>query len=277
MSTKVYNGIIFKNFKTLDQALNWCVKKQPSLEKIAIRLFEQKIIDEYFELIDNLSIKNDKNELVKSFEKSKEDNPYSFIVNKVREDVENAERSSSRSESFGLDFSSSIIFFNKNKKIIGYYIAEDKLLIGSILKDRQVSDYHYQNSTDRPKEISQKEWNQRKTIWNSIDIPRKEGLSFQFTSYKDLQYQAFPFDKMKSKFLTLDQRADNIAKVLINQQDPYLKQIKDHREWYEYFQKSQDWRQTSEAKEIFNSIKKEVLEKLIPTESIQYKTFEKNN
>lgn len=276
MSTKIYNGIIFKNFNTLDQALNWCVKKQPSLEKIAIELFEKKIISQYFELIDNLSIKNDRNELVKMFEKSKDSNPYSFIVDKIRDDVEKAEKSSSRSESFELDFSSSILFFKKQKKIIGYYLAEDKSLIDYILKDKEVSDYHYQNSTDRPENISAKDWNERKAVWNSIDIPRKEGLSFQFTSYKDLQYHSVTFENLRSNFLTTDQRAEKIASVLISKEDPYLQQITDSRQWYELFCKSQEWRKTDEAKNILSNIKSEVLKSLIPTESLKYETLEKN-
>jgi len=277
MSTKINHGVILKGFKSLDQAYAWCSKKKPRLAKLSIQILEEKIAADYLELIDNLTIKNYKNALVKEFKNVKyKDNPYSFIVDRVKEQIEKAEKSENRSESYGYDLSISIDLFKVGNKVIGLYHSVDQKLIKGLLRDKNLKDYHYQNSTDRPEDISQKEWKQREKDWDFVvDAPHRNNLRFTFSSYLTLRYEICYFDKVKPRFLSLDERANKIAEIKMANRDPYLKQIKDHRDWVNLFMQSKEWRKTEAAQNIFAKIKAKVLTQLIPTEEIAQSLFDK--
>lgn len=277
MSTKIKNGFILKNCKTLDQAYIWCSKKKPILAKLSVQRLEERVAIDYLELIDNLAIKNNKNALVKEFKEAKyQSNPYSFIVDRVQKEIQKAEKSESRSDSYGYDLSLCIDLFKVGNKVIGLYHTVDQKLEAALLKDKNVGDYHYQNSTDRPDEISQKEWKEREKNWDLVvDNPHRNNLRFTFSSYTDLRYQVGFFEQVQSQFLSLDERANKIADIKMSNRDPHLKQIKDHRDWVSCFMKSKEWRKTEPAQKIFNKIKEQVLKKLVPTEKITQDLFNK--
>lgn len=45
-----------------------------------------------------------------------------------------------------------------------------------------VQEYHYQNQSDQPSEISEAEWDQRRQAWSALDIPARDGLSISMPS-----------------------------------------------------------------------------------------------
>lgn len=56
----------------------------------------------------------------------------------------------------------------------GYYIIpHSDMVMRDVWKflatHKMVRDYHYQNQTDQPKEISNRAWNERKRVWDGID------------------------------------------------------------------------------------------------------------
>ena len=75
-------------------------------------------------------------------------------------------------------------------------------------KDRRLTDFHYQNQTDKPSHISEKSWDRRADVWNGMD---KEGLFqdvlcldicrfdiyWQFDPYLDLVKEILDKDKSK--------------------------------------------------------------------------------
>ena len=83
-------------------------------------------------------------------------------------------------DSLEYDFSSELMFFPlRNKTLLmyfGYFDIEEM-----ITDSGQILDYHYQNQTDRPENISQEEWKQREADWNEAIgpdfIPINHGFS----------------------------------------------------------------------------------------------------
>lgn len=83
-------------------------------------------------------------------------------------------------DSLKYDFSSELMFFPlRNKTLLmyfGYFDIEEM-----ITDSGQILDYHYQNQTDRPENISQEEWKQREADWNEAIgpdfIPINHGFS----------------------------------------------------------------------------------------------------
>jgi hypothetical protein len=45
-----------------------------------------------------------------------------------------------------------------------------------------VKEYHYQNQSDQPEEISEEEWDERRKAWDEMDIPSEDGLSSAMVS-----------------------------------------------------------------------------------------------
>lgn len=59
----------------------------------------------------------------------------------------------------------------------------------SLIEDAGFTDYHYQNSTDRPDEISESEWGEREAAWNcALPTGRAVDSAFEFSlaSWTDL-------------------------------------------------------------------------------------------
>lgn len=79
--------------------------------------------------------------------------------------------------------SCSVFPMGKNKTLILFYCENRKM--NDVWESLPfISDYHYQNSTDKPDRIPQKEWNKRRSDWDKVfgnDTPRERCYSFQFT------------------------------------------------------------------------------------------------
>lgn len=83
-------------------------------------------------------------------------------------------------DSLTYDFSSELMFFPlKTKTLLMYFGYFD--VKGMITGSGQILDYHYQNQTDRPENISYEEWKQREADWNEAIgpdfIPINHGFS----------------------------------------------------------------------------------------------------
>ena len=79
----------------------------------------------------------------------------------------------------------------------------------------KVSEYHYQDSTDKPKHISKKDWNQRKKDWDKAlptGVPKESGLIF-FGEEPRL----FLYDIQKFRFVapSKKERALRLAKAIL--------------------------------------------------------------
>lgn len=68
-----------------------------------------------------------------------------------------------------VDVSFSIAFLPMSETdIIGAFFCEDADLARLWMSAPGVEDYHYQNATDRPKAISEDEWEQRRLVWSQV-------------------------------------------------------------------------------------------------------------
>ena len=86
------------------------------------------------------------------------------------------------------DFATSAVFFPMKNKTLSIFYADNEAMWS--LWKKNTKDYHYQNQTDYPKEITAKQWAQRRKDWDKVlsddGIPSHNGLSFTFTDNKDI-------------------------------------------------------------------------------------------
>jgi len=57
--------------------------------------------------------------------------------------------------------------------IIPYYDSCMKNVLKFLKNDKRLVDYHYQNQTDMPEEVSLSEWKEREKVWNKLCEPNK--------------------------------------------------------------------------------------------------------
>lgn len=81
---------------------------------------------------------------------------------------------------FEFDYNCEVVLFPlKDKTLLMYFGNSDLRKVVDNLP--YLSDYHYQNQTDKPENVSEEEWNQRKKDWDEAlsrdGIPTKHGLT----------------------------------------------------------------------------------------------------
>jgi hypothetical protein len=80
--------------------------------------------------------------------------------------------------------------FGKNKFLVQFF--GERPLLDRARRTRSLSDFHYQNQSDPPKNVDSKEWEQREKIWNRIFdrsrclSPVQAGFTFVISSMKSV-------------------------------------------------------------------------------------------
>lgn len=189
------------------------------------------------------------------------------------------------------DVTSDMVVFsvNRNKTLLMAF-GELSDLMSTIVSSKEgdewydlktkyrISDYHYQNQTDRPKELSAREWNRRKKDWDQVmptGIPSRDGTVIQLVDADQIESELV-FEKENSimKYVkTYEQRTHEAAKMIVrcrhysNDMSKYLSTInqiekeiaKKNGNYYEEY---------SKTREVLNGIlieiDEEVLAKSIP-------------
>lgn len=66
---------------------------------------------------------------------------------------------------------------------VGIFYCEDENLRDAFLAMCEVEDFHYQNQTDRPKEITSEDWELRRQVWDRVlpglGVPAEQMLTFK--------------------------------------------------------------------------------------------------
>lgn len=159
MSTKIYNAYRVKRGVKLWPVL-WDIKKK------ATKNIQKVLIDMYNRVLSNESAKNE----VRGNLKLEADCEVGPI--EVSDNIKKAYRlqlGSHARNPFNFDVKVSV------RELDGrfYLIAHCDWVMGEVLdflaKDKRLEDFHYQNSSDKPDEIPQREWNLRSRTWDRMD------------------------------------------------------------------------------------------------------------
>lgn len=163
MSTKIYNGLKIKlKIKTVNDVIklhNFIKNKIKNKTKdYIIKELTNKYIRERYFNYDNLN----------------SDEIFNDIINDFLEEIS--------------DFTSTLTIIKNNKEYFGYYTPIDSFFYNEIIKDKKkFKDYSYFNNTEKPDDVTNREWKKRKNDW--IDIIKKTktwniyqmGIRFTFT------------------------------------------------------------------------------------------------
>jgi hypothetical protein len=164
MSTKIYNA-----FKVKDPSTVWNLiwKVRDLAEANAI----QALKNHYLKLVREMD--PDKEDYQKERERDQERDEVFFRLGRAREIVRNGYRDNVRRperEEYSLDVTLAIYPFDGE-----YYLRtfwEGISVLGEVFdfvaKMPELEDFHYQNQTDPPEEVSSEDWEKRERVWNAI-------------------------------------------------------------------------------------------------------------
>lgn len=168
MSTKIFNGYISK--LSIEQLLKKFVPLVAKFEEMKKELYYKELVKEVTFAIDADPSLDHNNSLYEQHHKNEKEMNNTIIYQ-------------SRNDN---DFSCNCCVFpmSKGKTLILFYCESSEMT--DFWKSLPfISEYHYQNSTDKPEYLSTKDWSQRRRDWDravGYDAPRTKGYCFQFTT-----------------------------------------------------------------------------------------------
>lgn len=267
MSTYIH-GYIMKNI-SLKELTNFNIKHKIEFDTIKTKAFRKKLIKYFIKEYDEMTFK-----IIKKTDKIGK-NILDSIINEIEYELCNP-KANIYNKYHDMIFDLKAIYYPLNKKYIlvtfPYVFKEASIYIDNIV---EFSDYSYQNSTDKPSDISTKDWNKRIKDWDIVfdnDICKNGygdinsgGLQYEFCN-KHLKYNDYELNiDMLDYIPTNDIRCEKIAAQLFYEQ--YLNNITKNNtlklETHEYTKHFYDVRALIKKKDsVYITIYNDILPKL---------------
>lgn len=109
-----------------------------------------------------------------------------------------------------------------DERILAMYFGPREY-ISFVSKNKSFEDYHYQNQVDKPKEITEEEWDERKNNWEKAIgpdyVPNRHGLTFTLLDYDSMMFY--------SKIICNQKLQDKVLKNAEEAIDFRLNEIRD--------------------------------------------------
>lgn len=167
MSTKIYNAFYITP-RPMDVLLTELRELRPKLERV-------------------------RNKIILGFWKSNEN--YRANWSRISDRAREVQRTSIRDPL--VDFSFDLTFFPRKDKIMVMTFTEHNEYRKLLCDFFDAKDWHYQNQSDQPEEVSDAEWKQREKEWDEAlpgaGIPSENGFSFTYFRVGHVPYP----DEMK--------------------------------------------------------------------------------
>jgi hypothetical protein len=171
MSTKIYDAVISE--LSLEQLLENFKKEIPVVKKIVKSEYNRLLAQQSIELFDASETLTIKEAIGNANAKNQETLDSIKLNARVPYD---------------LNFEYSVLLFPLENKTLMMFFCQNIKFHRHFMSLPYVSDYHYQNSSDKPENISQEDWNKRSSDWDTVlggngwGRPIDNGLQFTFNS-----------------------------------------------------------------------------------------------
>ncbi|APC19508.1 hypothetical protein BLL42_27640 (plasmid) [Pseudomonas frederiksbergensis] len=208
MSTKIYNGLILQD-SSIEQALKHLVSIKPrcvdAAEKAAAKVCAREMTFSV-DLAANFCVLGEKIQPYRTWKLiEKFDLPKVSVLGKG---VRNTE----------WDFTFDVCLIPANGNVLAIYSVESDLGYREALLSVGFKDYHYQNSTDRPEDISEDEWVSRQEAWDSAlpgrTAPGAAGLIYSVVSWDDYSLVFYNPSLIHAQIPSTEHRKSRVARRL---------------------------------------------------------------
>lgn len=222
MSTKIYNGYKFNNNPNLLEIQRICFDIRDRVKPVVNQLYYHHFIKEMVDAYDKNQFGYWEESLY--FINKNSCNMYWGIDRYLHKRIKYMNHTQERDPEidFGLKFT--ILPLKNREEVLLLLYTEKKELREIFEATPEIEEYHYQNQTDQPEEISEEAWNQRRSDWDNAlggdgwATPQECG--FLYEPYDDSILSFFGMEKEEKKQLTglfpdLDTRAKRIVTNLM--------------------------------------------------------------
>lgn len=229
MSIKIYDAFRYEG--TLDQVVRILGGLRPQVHAIARYGFTESVARLIEERIDSLCAAG------KAPEKD--------FLWQVFQDLAEIEQQIARNIRLPrFDWSCQVVLIPAEGYCLGMVFAEQPALIERVLQTEGFCEYHYQNNTDRPDEISEQAWQARRDAWAAATeefthSPAAVGVTMDLAN----QYSPFPSAEDSAEELSVHWRSprqraislirDRVAEEVYIQKDELIKAGKSVFEYME--------------------------------------------
>lgn len=169
MSVKIHNGFILEGITSLEDALYFCHSIRKKFNIIANEIWAEQIIYHAVTAFDEYTFtQNPKG--AESFI----DSAYNFISDNERESMRTKLRSFTNVD---MELSFFPVRINKSKRIIGMAFINNQAMRQEFFSLPRIKDYSYYDNSDRPENVSVKEWNNRQKTWMEKVFPDNDNMT----------------------------------------------------------------------------------------------------
>lgn len=204
MSTKIYNAYEtqFESIEDMHEKMN---SVRPNIKKALKSRAEQRVIQDWIAYIDDATMNG---EPIKKY--------FWDICNEARVKFKEIKTNDRREVNYDFYFEAVVIPYN-GKHYIKIFCEGTYFELCNLF-ETFAQDFYYQDATDKPTEISQKEWDHRAETWHAIFekslIWIENGFLYDY-SLNDIADFPFYIGELKDTFPTKKQRAKRIARLQI--------------------------------------------------------------
>jgi len=261
MSTKIYQAYEadFSSIEDMHQKMN---SIRPKIKEVLKLRAEHRVIEDWIQYVDDATMKG---EPIKKY--------FWDICNEARVKFKEIKTNDQRNINYDFYFEVVVIPY-KGKQYLKIFCEGTYSELCNLFEEFS-RDFYYQNSTDRPKEISKKEWDHRSDVWHGILnkslVWIENGFLYDY-SLNDITDFPFFIGKLKNKFPTKELRAKRIARIQI-----WEEKYKSEKVDVKLIHKINDYIKSPEGKKDVEKRCKKIMPKLIDDIiQMDLKNIEKN-
>lgn len=223
MSTKIYNGYEILHLNANLSLLTSLIQRiKPDIKRICSAGLAVKEAEICHTLIDMRAISRSSSKYAEwsngsrywSDTMEEYQSPASFAIELIREKYLKTKREGIREPAYDWEFE--VCFLPCKGRTLALLYVEQKAYYQYWEKLPFVKDYHYQNQTDKPKNVGRQEWEKRGEDWDEAlkcCLPGSNGLSMIMFGDHSLPFP--DFEEVLKVLPTLKQRAARLAKRLV--------------------------------------------------------------
>lgn len=177
MSAKIYTG--FKiDTGDIFEVQNICKEHHTAVKEIT----KEKVI----EFLIKSAVEDFDKDMVYKKESTETDRNYISAANReMRDRQKEIKQTNSRDPE--VDFGADIVIFPFEGKFYGIYDSEKTEFYSDFLTRPKVSEFRYYDNTDKPDNISEKDWDERSRVWDAIfkgsDLSCEIGFTKKYNTY----------------------------------------------------------------------------------------------
>lgn len=147
-----------------------------------------------------------------------------------------------------------ILFIPCGRSTLAMYFGQSEY-IKAIINNGNFEDYHYQNQTDKPDDVSTRAWNKREKDWDKAIgpdyIPINHGFEYILVDYTDIHFEVIALKRGREALEWAKEQIDSRASLVRETIDcPLMKDAKSVSDYIEISrtEKYKSWKKETEEK-----------------------------